>query len=257
MHRPRKRFGQNFLVDPSTVNDLINAIGAKSGDALLEIGPGLGALTRPLLNTLGQMEVIEIDRDLIAQLQALNTDTQRLIIHQCDALKFDFSADKKTRRIVGNLPYNISTPLIFHLLEHVDFIQDMHFMLQKEVVDRMCARAGDRAYGRLSVMLQSRCETQQLLQIDASKFSPAPKVTSGFVRLMPLQPPAVTPTLEAEFARVVKTAFAHPRKTLANNLKPLIDSDTLEKLGINPSLRPQQLEITTFKSIAQAISEIK
>lgn len=257
MHRPRKRFGQNFLVDSSTISDLINAIGARCGDQLLEIGPGLGALTRPLLDQLGQLEVIEIDRDLITQLQTLNTPAQRLIIHQCDALKFDFSADKKRRRIVGNLPYNISTPLIFHLLEHVAYIQDMHFMLQKEVVDRMCARAGERNYGRLSVMLQSKCETQKLLEIDAAKFSPSPKVTSGFVRLMPLQQAAVTPTLEAEFSRVVKTAFAHPRKTLANNLKTLISSDTLEKLGIDPSLRPQQLEITTFKSIAQAVSEIK
>lgn len=255
MHRPRKRFGQNFLVDPITINDLVNAIGPKPDDDILEIGPGLGALTKPLLSKIEQLEVIEIDRDLIQQLEKLNADKQHLIIHQCDALKFDFSANKKIRRIVGNLPYNISTPLIFHLLDHVEFIQDMHFMLQKEVVERMCANAGNRAYGRLSVMLQSKCETQMLLQIDADKFSPAPKVTSGFVRLRPLQQSPVPPTLVATFADIVKTSFSQPRKTLANNLKGLIASETLERIDIDPSVRPQQLDINAFVAIAQTLKE--
>lgn len=255
MQRPRKRFGQNFLVDPSTIHNLVKAIRPKRDDALLEIGPGRGALTQPLLNLVQRLEVIEIDRDLIQHLQKLETGQHQLLIYQCDVLKFDFSVDQVRRRVVGNLPYNISTPLLFHLLKHLEYIQDMHFMLQNEVVDRMCASVGNRAYGRLSVMLQSKCETQKLFEITADKFSPAPKVTSGFVRLKPLQPARVTPTLEAEFARVVKTAFTHPRKTLANNLKGLLDSSALTNLGIDPALRPQQLDIDAFQTIAKAISK--
>ena len=232
MHRPRKRFGQNFLVDPTVIADLVKAVAPKSGDAMLEIGPGLGALTKPLLKKLDCLEVVEIDRDLAAHLNQLDNEEHHLIIHQCDALKFDFSSANKKRRIVGNLPYNISTPLLFHLLTYIQSIQDMHFMLQNEVVDRMCAIAGNRSYGRLSVMLQAKCEVQKLLEIDASKFSPPPKVTSGFVRLRPLQQSPVTPTLEAVFAHIVKTAFSQPRKTLANNLKGQIASHELEKLGI-------------------------
>ena len=255
MQRPRKRFGQNFLVDPSTIHSLVKVIDPKADDALLEIGPGRGALTKPLLNKVQRLEVVEIDRDLIQHLQQLATGQHQLLIHQCDVLQFDFSADHLRRRIVGNLPYNISTPLLFHLLDHLEFVQDMHFMLQNEVVDRMCASVGSRAYGRLSVMLQSKCETQKLIEVSAEKFSPAPKVTSGFVRLKPLQPARLTPTLEAEFARVVKTAFAHPRKTLANNLKSVMDSPTLANLGIDPTTRPQQLDIDAFQAIAQALGK--
>ena len=253
MHRPRKRFGQNFLIDQSAIAELVKAIGPNSDDAILEIGPGLGALTKPLLKKVECLEVVEIDRDLIKHLQELNTQEHRFIIHQCDALKFDFSSDERIRRIVGNLPYNISTPLIFHLLEHIKSIRDMHFMLQNEVVDRICAPAGDRAYGRLSVMIQAKCKVEKLLEIGADKFSPPPKVTSGFVRLKPLQQSLVTPTLESAFAHIVKTAFSQPRKTLANNLKKIIASHELEKLGIDPSVRPQQLEISAFVAIAQAI----
>ena len=253
MHRPRKRFGQNFLVDQSAITNLIKVIGPKLDDAILEIGPGLGALTKPLLKKVECLEVIEIDRDLVKHLQELDTQEHQLIIHQCDALKFDFSSHEQPRRIVGNLPYNISTPLIFHLLEYITSIQDMHFMLQNEVVDRMCASTGNRAYGRLSVMIQAKCQVEKLLEIEADKFSPPPKVTSGFVRLKPLQQSLVTPTLESAFAQIVKTAFSQPRKTLANNLKGQIASRDLEKLGIDPSMRPQQLEISAFVAIAQAI----
>ncbi len=255
MQRPRKRFGQNFLVDANTIHDLVKAIDPKAGDALLEIGPGRGALTQPLLHKVRRLEVVEIDRDLIQHLQKLDAGEHQLLVHQCDVLQFDFSADGIHRRVVGNLPYNISTPLLFHLLDHLEYIQDMHFMLQKEVVDRMCASVGDRAWGRLSVMLQSKCETQKLFEISADKFSPAPKVTSGFVRLKPLQAARLTPTLEADFARVVKTAFAHPRKTLANNLKSMLDSAALANLGIDPAMRPQQLDIDAFRTIARAIGK--
>ena len=255
MQQPRKRFGQNFLIDPGTIDALVRAIAPKPDDAMLEIGPGRGALTQPLLNIVRRLEVVEIDRNLIQQLQNLEYREHLLLVYQCDVLKFDFSADRISRRIVGNLPYNISTPLIFHLLKHITWIQDMHFMLQKEVVDRICATAGSRAYGRLSVMLQARCEVQKLLEIDAEKFLPQPKVTSGFVRLKPLQQPMVTPKLEAGFAHVVKSAFAHPRKTLGNNLKGLLDSAALKNLGIDPAVRPQQLNIEAFLTITRALRD--
>ncbi len=255
MHRPRKRFGQNFLIDPQTIHSLIALIAPSYDDAILEIGPGLGALTKPLLDKVGHLEVIEIDRDLIDQLERLAVKKGNLTIHQCDALKFDYSAAGKTRRIVGNLPYNISTPLIFHLLSHFDYIQDMHFMLQKEVVDRICASPGNRVYGRLSVMIQSKCQPEKLLEIDAQKFSPPPKVTSGFLRLIRLQRTIVPHTLESTFATAVRNAFSQPRKTLANNFKGILSNSEIEKLGIDPSIRPQQLEIAEFVTIAQVMQQ--
>ena len=255
MHRPRKRFGQNFLVDPVCIDELITVIAPKFDDAILEIGPGLGALTVPLLEKVAHLEVIEIDRDLVAKLTAIKSNN-KLTIYQCDALSFDFSADKKVRRIIGNLPYNISTPLIFHLLSHLSYIQDMHFMLQKEVVDRICAQSGDRNYGRLSVMVQAKCYPEKLFEIEPQKFSPPPKVTSGFIRLSRLQQPIIPLTLEPAFASAVKLAFSQPRKTLANNLKHQMSSTELEKLGINPSLRPQQLTVNEYLAIAQTMRQI-
>ncbi len=252
MHRPRKRFGQNFLVDPLTIHALIVAIAPRPDEAILEVGPGLGALTKPLLDKVEHLEVIEIDRDLIRKLETLDPTNSNLTIYQRDALKFDFSAAKKIRRIVGNLPYNISTPLIFHLLSHLDYIKDMHFMLQKEVVDRICANTGSRVYGRLSVMIQARCFPEKLLEIDAEKFSPQPKITSGFIRLTPLLDRSVSIALESTFVSIVKSAFSQPRKTLANNLKGQFTSDEIEKLEIDPFIRPQHLGITEFVRLAQS-----
>ena len=254
MIRPRKRFGQNFLVDPQTISDLINAIAPQPDDAIIEIGPGLGALTKPLLEHVKKLEVIELDRDLIGQLEKLAQDKNQLVIYQQDALQFNFASENKSRRIVGNLPYNISTPLLFHLFAHLNFIQDMHFMLQKEVIDRMCAHASDRSWSRLSVMVQTKCTTQKLFEIEPQKFKPAPKVTSGFIRLTPLQQPIVPHTLESIFESVVRSAFAHPRKTLANNLKGIVEISDLEKLDIDPSIRPQYTEIEQFLAIAKIIN---
>lgn len=247
------------MVDDTIIHSLINAIGPSSNDRILEIGPGLGAITLPLLKRVKQLEVIEIDRDLIARWQARNLD--QLTIHQCDALRFDFradvriDADARPRRLVGNLPYNISTPLIFHLLDQAEAVQDMHFMLQKEVVDRLCADCGNRQYGRLAVMVQSRCQTQKLLEIPAESFSPAPKVTSAFVRLQPLSEPRVPATMQKLFAHLVQQAFAQPRKTIANNLREQLSADTLTKLEIDPSLRPQAISIEQLIRITQHIKD--
>ena len=247
------------MVDDTIIHSLINAIGPSSNDRILDIGPGLGAITLPLLKRVKQLEVIEIDRDLIARWQARNLD--QLTIHQCDALRFDFradvriDADARPRRLVGNLPYNISTPLIFHLLDQAEAVQDMHLMLQKEVVDRLCADCGNRQYGRLAVMVQSRCQTQKLLEIPAESFSPAPKVTSAFVRLQPLSEPSVPATMQKLFAQLVQQAFAQPRKTIANNLREQLSADTLTKLEIDPSLRPQAISIEQLIRITQHIKD--
>lgn len=251
MHRPRKRFGQNFLVDLPTIDSLVKAIAPVSTDQMLEIGPGQAALTKPLLNSIPTLEVLELDRDLVKQLQQLQVKHPELVIHQGDALKFDFSANKKTRRVVGNLPYNISTPLIFHLLEHADHIKDMHFMLQNEVVNRLCAKVGDRNYGRLSIMVQSKCSALKLLEISPDKFSPPPKVVSGFVRLTPLSEPLVPSNLSDTFAKVVREAFSQPRKTIANNLKNLLEINKLSELKINPKDRPQNISIGEFVKLAE------
>ncbi len=250
MHRPRKRFGQNFLVDPPTIQSLISVISPSHSDSILEIGPGLGALTKPLLNKVDHLEVIELDRDLISQLQNLPAQEQNLTIHNIDALKFNFSQTQSARRIVGNLPYNISTPLIFHLLDHLHFIIDMHFMLQKEVVERICAKSGSRNFGRLSAMVQSKCTTELLLHVPPESFSPAPKVDSAFLRLTPLKKQIVPDELTTIFQEIVKKCFSQPRKTIANNLKNEIPQETIKLNGIDPSMRPQQLQIEQLVLLA-------
>tara|TARA_R110002096_G_scaffold244612_4_gene436796 strand:+ start:1899 stop:2678 length:780 start_codon:yes stop_codon:yes gene_type:complete len=251
MHRARKRFGQNFLVDPTIIQSLVAAIAPKSSDNILEIGPGLGALTRPLLSKVDHLELVELDRDLIDQLRQLNSPEHTVIVHQYDALKFDFSRPDKPRRIVGNLPYNISTPLIFHLLDQLPSIIDMHFMLQKEVVDRICAPSGSRNFGRLSAMVQSRCVAQQLLDVPAKSFSPAPRVTSAFIRLTPHSQRFVPIELETAYKTIVKECFSQPRKTLANNLKNIISNDEIAAAGIDPSIRPQQLTLENLLALSR------
>ena len=251
MHRARKRFGQNFLVDPNIIESLVTAIDPHKSDNILEIGPGLGALTKPLIDRVDHLEVIELDRDLISHLEALNNVTNKLIIHQTDALKFDFSRSNEPRRIVGNLPYNISTPLIFHLLDHIDSIIDMHFMLQKEVVDRICATTGARNFGRLSVMVQAKCQTQNLVHVPAESFSPAPKVESAFIRLTPHKQALVPHELENQFKQIVQACFTHPRKTINNNLKNILTQDMIIRAGINPTDRPQQLSIENLLTLTK------
>ncbi|MDP1681754.1 MAG: 16S rRNA (adenine(1518)-N(6)/adenine(1519)-N(6))-dimethyltransferase RsmA [Burkholderiales bacterium] len=249
MHHAKKRFGQNFLRDAHFVRACIEAIRPQAGDTLVEIGPGLGALTRPLLAQLPHLHVVEIDRDLIAKLHA-EFPPARMTIHQGDALKFDFSKIGDKLRIVGNLPYNISTPLLFHLADFAERIVDMHFMLQKEVVERMVAAPSSSDYGRLSVMLQYRFDMVHLFDVPGEAFHPVPKVTSSFVRMRPLHPlpnPARDPAM---FAKIVSAAFSTRRKTLRNALKAHLTDHDFAALGIDPILRAENLGVADYVRIA-------
>jgi 16S rRNA (adenine1518-N6/adenine1519-N6)-dimethyltransferase len=252
-HTPRKRFGQNFLVEPTIVASIIAAIAPQPGDKLVEIGPGLGALTAPLLEHLQQLDVIEIDRDLLAALR-VRFPAERLIIHEGDALCFDFASLGDNLRVVGNLPYNISTPLLFHLSRFAESVCDMHFMLQREVVQRMVAAPGGAEYGRLSVMLQYRFEMEQLFVVPPEAFDPAPRVHSAIVRMLPRPVAALTARDEALFARVVQAAFGQRRKMLRNTLHGLISPPDLTALAIEPTARAEELSPTDFLRIANFLA---
>ena len=254
-HRARKRFGQNFLHDPGVIRRIVQAIDPQPGDHLVEIGPGQAALTLPLLQACGEMDAIEIDRDLAPLVAERCAPHGTLHLHQADALRFDFAAlrrDARPLRVVGNLPYNISTPLLFHLLDFREHIRDMHFMLQKEVVERMAAPPGNRTYGRLSVMLQAWCRVQRLFDIGPGAFRPAPKVDSSIVRLEPLPDEVVGIADPERFAKLVRAAFGQRRKTLRNNLKGLLDAERIAALGIDPGARPETLSVEDFKRLAGA-----
>jgi len=253
-HVAKKRFGQNFLTDQGVIDSLVDAISPKADDLMVEIGPGLGALTKPLLQKLNMLHVVEVDRDIIAWMQkeyAKNSIT----IHNSDALKFDFGSLGENLRVVGNLPYNISTPILFHLLDNVKHITDMHFMLQKEVVERMVAEPSTAAYGRLSVMLQYRLQMEYLFTVPPEAFDPAPKVESAFVRCVPH---AVLPYIandEALFAKVVTAAFGQRRKTLRNTLKGLLDDEGFTALNIDSQQRAENLHVADFVMIANHMNE--
>jgi len=258
VHQARKRFGQNFLRDPGVISRIVRAIGPRAGERLVEIGPGQGALTEPLLDAAdGHLEVIELDRDLIPGLRVQFFDKPGFIIHEGDALKVDFRelrGDGVALRVVGNLPYNISTPLIVHLLKAGDAVADMHFMLQREVVDRLAAMPGGPEWGRLSVMAQYHCRVEALFTVPPEAFVPRPKVESAIVRLTPhaaLPHPAHD---EALLFALVRQAFGQRRKTLRNNLKGRIDAAALEALGIDPGRRPQTLTIEEFVRIANHLA---
>ncbi len=257
-HKPRKRFGQNFLHDNNVIQRIVNNINPKTGDHIIEIGPGEGALTELVLDKIGAMDVVELDRDLIPLLKIKFVTQDGLSIHQADALKFDFcalqKADKKLR-IIGNLPYNISTPLLFHLFEHNDCIEDMHFMLQKEVVDRIVAHPGDSAYGRLGVMLQYYCKAEYVFTVKPGAFRPPPKVDSAIVRLIPHDKPPVDIKDFDAFSKLVNYAFTQRRKTLRNILKGQLDVEQIEKLNIEPTIRPERLSLADFTKIANAINQ--
>lgn len=252
LHTPRKRFGQHFLHDPYVLSRIIASIAPQPGDALVEIGPGDGALTRPLLDCVPQLTAIEIDRDLAAALAA-QFPSERLNLIVADALDFDFGVLPSSLRVVGNLPYNVSTPLLFHLAGFVGRIRDMHFMLQLEVVDRMAASHSTPAYGRLSVMLQRRFLVQRLFRVPPGAFRPPPKVESAIVRLTPLPSAQIVTVDEKLFALVVTRAFSARRKTLRNALSPLIDAASLSALGIDPGLRPENVSPLDYIRIAIAI----
>lgn len=257
-HPPRKRFGQHFLHDPGTIDRIIRAIDPRPGQRLVEIGPGLGAITVPLLSAVGAMDAIEIDRDAIRSLAGACAAYGTLRLHEADALEFDFGAlrgDAERLRVVGNLPYNISTPLLFRLIEQREHIHDMHFMLQKEVVDRMCAAPGDDAYGRLTVMLAPSVTVTRLFDIGRGAFRPPPKVVSTFFRMLPLDTPPFPLTAPAEYARVVAAAFAQRRKTLRNALKPVLSAAQIESAGIDPGLRAEVVPPEGYARLASILAE--
>ena len=251
-HAPRKRFGQNFLVDTQIITGIIKAINPDRDDCLVEIGPGLGALTRPLLGSVSHLHAVEIDRDIVERLRQ-EFPEEKLTVHACDALEFDFSALGRNLRVVGNLPYNISTPLLFHLGLFAELIRDMHFMLQKEVVARMVAAPSTPDYGRLSVMLQSRFEMEQLFTVPADCFRPAPKVESAFVRMVPLRQPLVEASKEGLFASIVSAAFSQRRKTLRNTLRRYLKPEDYAALKIDPGLRAENLSVAEFVAITNRI----
>ncbi len=258
VHIPRKRFGQNFLHDHNIIYNIISSIQAKPGEHWVEIGPGQGALTEPLLKTGIRLEVVELDRDLVTLLKEQFKQYDNLQIHSADALRFDFSAlaeDGKKLRIIGNLPYNISTPLMFHLLDNAYCIEDMHFMLQKEVVDRICAAPGSKKYGRLSVMMQYYCATELLFDVPPESFDPAPKVMSAIVRLVPHQQPPVQVNDIAKLNRVVTQAFSQRRKTLRNSLKKLITEEEIVALDIDPTLRAETISLADFAKLSNLLQE--
>lgn len=253
-HVARKRFGQNFLVSPGVVAKIVDAILPQADDSVVEIGPGLGALTEPLLARLEHLHVVEIDRDLIARLRE-RFPPERLTIHEGDALQFDFSVLGPGLRVVGNLPYNISTPLLFHLAASADGVRDMHFMLQREVVDRMVAPPGGPEYGRLSVMLQYRFEMERLFLVPPGAFNPAPKVESAVVRLVPRPRQVLAAVDENLLEEVVKAAFSQRRKMLRNTLRERVSETDWAELGIDPTRRAEELAVGDYLRVANRLAE--
>ena len=253
-HVARKRFGQHFLVDRQIIADIVELLAVQPGDHVVEIGPGLGALTRPLLQRLDHLQVVEIDRDIVARLRR-EYSPGKLTIHAGDALLFDFGhlASGAGLRIVGNLPYNISTPLLFHLASFGSSVRDMHFMLQKEVVERMVAAPGSGEFGRLSVMLQYRFVMERLLDVPPESFDPPPKVESAVVRLVPRAAADLSARDERQFATLVSTAFAQRRKMLRNSLRGLVEDSHLEGLGLAPSCRAEELSVDDYILLANSL----
>ncbi len=255
-HKARKRFGQNFLNDQNIIDRIVRSIHPQASDRLVEIGPGQGAITRQLIEACPQLQVIELDRDLIPILLAQFAKYDDFAIHQEDALRFDFASlikNKQPLRIVGNLPYNISTPLIFHLLSYQDRISDMHFMLQKEVVNRLVASPGEKNYGRLSVMVQYFCQVENLFEVPPESFDPKPKVDSAIVRLQPYKTlPYVADNFDF-FSHLVNTAFQQRRKTLRNTLKQIADSDTIASVNIDTGLRPENLSVKDYVELSNEL----
>ncbi|WP_431067385.1 16S rRNA (adenine(1518)-N(6)/adenine(1519)-N(6))-dimethyltransferase RsmA [Methylotuvimicrobium sp.] len=253
-HKARKRFGQNFLTDYSIIEEILGNIQVRPGEHWVEIGPGQGALTAPLLNHAIRLDIVELDRDLVSLLKKKFGDNERLTIHSADALSFNFQAlptDGKPLRVIGNLPYNISTPLLFHLLESTSCIADMHFMLQKEVVDRICAEPGSKKYGRLSVMAHYYCAAEHLFDVPPESFDPAPQVTSSIIRLIPHNKPPVSVNSVEDLNQVVVHAFSQRRKTIRNSLRNLLDEQQIAELGIDPSARAETLSLEDFAALSR------
>ena len=271
-HRARKRFGQNFLVDASIINQIVDCIQPQAEDLMIEIGPGLGAMTRPLLSRLNRLNVIELDRDIIPRLisnciVADASNKEKLVINETDVLKFDFAAfysqqitdtkqdQTKKLRIVGNLPYNISTPILFHLLNYRNIIHDMFFMLQKEVVDRIVSAPGNKHYGRLSVMLQTYCTVQALFDVPPSAFEPAPKVNSAILRLQPSLQFDDQIDSFTQYEKLVRQAFSQRRKTLKNTLKKVCTAEQIEQAGLSPTQRAEELSVADFVHLYKTMTQ--
>ncbi|MFV1997789.1 MAG: 16S rRNA (adenine(1518)-N(6)/adenine(1519)-N(6))-dimethyltransferase RsmA [Acidiferrobacterales bacterium] len=257
-HRPRKRFGQHFLHDRGVVAHIVDVFAPGDDEVVVEIGPGPGVLTRELAGKVASLTAIEIDRDLTAALKSEFSENDRVIINEADALTVDYcalaSADQPLR-IIGNLPYNISTPLIFHLFTHTHCIQDMLFMLQKEVVDRICAKPGNKIYGRLSVMTQWQCEVERLFTVSSGAFTPPPKVESAIVRLRPYRQKLYTLKDSERFAQLVQAAFTQRRKTLRNSLREFLTADQMQAVQIDPARRPETLSVEEFVTLGNAASK--
>lgn len=256
-HHPRKRFGQNFLRDPNIIARLVDFIAPAPTDNLIEIGPGRGALTLPLLRAAGQMSAIELDRDLIPYLEELAEPIGKLAIHQCDILKFDLASlgcPEHPMRIVGNLPYNISTPILFHLAQYRPITRDIHIMLQLEVIERMAAQPGTKAYGRLSVMAQYHWNIKPLYRIGSHAFFPPPKIESAFARLIPHQQPPVDVGSYETFSKLVRTAFSARRKTLRNSLKTLLSAEQISGCNIDPQRRPETLSLPEYAALSRILT---
>lgn len=257
-HRARKRFGQNFLVDEQVVQRLADTIAPRPGQLIIEIGPGQAALTKPLAASGAELHLLEIDRDLAAMLERRFSDAENVHLHQADALQVDFAelAGNRRFRLVGNLPYNISTPLLFHALRWGHLIVDMHFMLQQEVVERLAATPGSKAWGRLSIMCQYHCAVMPLFTVPPEAFRPAPRVQSAVVRLVPHEKPPVHIRDMRQFERLVTQAFSMRRKTLRNCLRGLLDAAAIAAAGIDPGLRPETLGLAQLAALAERIDPV-
>lgn len=254
-HKARQRFGQNFLVDEAVIDQIVRTIDPQADDTMIEIGPGLSALTRPLLQRLSHLHVIEIDRDLAARLRAKH-DASRLTVIEADALEVDLGSFGSNLRLVGNLPYNISTPLLFACMRAAGHVRDQHFMLQREVVDRMVASVDDSAYSRLSVMLQYRYRMQKMFDVAASAFDPPPRVVSAVVRMVPLDASRARAVDDSLFAMLVQRAFAQRRKMLRRALGDWASIMPWEEVGVAPTSRAEQVDVAGFIRMSDALSRI-
>ena len=257
-HRARKRFGQNFLIDTNIIERIIESLNPGKQDSLIEIGPGQGALTDKLVERSGHLDVIEIDRDLAQEFSSRYENADNFTLHNTDVLKFDFNSLLPTQngyRVIGNLPYNISTPLLFHLFACKHLFNDMVFMLQLEVVDRLAASPGNKNYGRLSIMAQYHCEVEKLFQVPPTAFRPQPKVNSAIVRLKPWKQPPCTTVDPAQLEILVRTAFSQRRKTVQNSLKKILDKSQFEALSIDGSRRPETLSLEEYVTICNSLEQ--
>lgn len=255
-HRPKKRFGQNFLVNQAIIEQIVYAINPKNSDHLVEIGPGFGAITLPLLPKVAKIDAIELDKDIIPLLEQKARDLGHLVVHQLDALNCnlqDLSSQRKSLRVIGNLPYNISTPLLFHLFNQQQYIIDMHFMMQKEVAERLAASPGNKQYGRLSVMAQYHCDIERVVSVPPTAFKPAPKVYSEFIRFTPQERSLKARDLK-NLDTVVRQAFSQRRKTLHNALKSLFTREQFAAVEIDCNKRPEQLTPENFVILSNLLS---